>query len=157
MNETAAAQFLQNSPAAPLPAEQMFAGSGELARLIGAFDWTNTPIGPPPTWPQSLKTAVGIMLTSRQPIWIGWGPDLTYLYNDAYKSIIESFVHAGAANNVRVELEWIDSEDLHTESDVKATIGGLHGLLVAPGFGSRGVASRACSSKVSSTVSRAPL
>ena len=60
-------------------------------------------------------------------------------YQDAYKSIIESFVHAGAANNVRVELEWIDSEDLHTESDVKATIGGLHGLLVAPGFGSRGV------------------
>ena len=88
MNEKAAARFLQNSPAAALPAEQTFAGSGELARLIRAFDWTNTPIGPPATWPQSLKTAVGIMLTSRQPIWIGWGPDLTYLYNDAYKSII---------------------------------------------------------------------
>ena len=60
-------------------------------------------------------------------------------YQDAYKSIIESFIHAGAANNVRVELEWIDSEDLHNENDVKAALAGLHGLLVAPGFGSRGV------------------
>ena len=51
-------------------------------------DWENTPLGPPESWPQSLKTSVRIMLTSRQPIWIGWGTDLIYLYNDAYKSII---------------------------------------------------------------------
>jgi PAS domain S-box-containing protein len=61
---------------------------GELADLIASFDWAANPLGPPETWPQSLKTAVGIMLTSRQPIWIGWGPKLIYLYNDAYKSII---------------------------------------------------------------------
>ena len=53
-----------------------------------AHDWNATPLGPPERWPQSLKTAVRIMLTSRQPIWIGWGPDLIYLYNDPYKSII---------------------------------------------------------------------
>lgn len=53
-----------------------------------AYDWTATPLGPPAAWPRSLKTAVRIMLTSRQPIWLGWGPDLTYLYNDPYKSII---------------------------------------------------------------------
>ena len=53
-----------------------------------AFDWASTPIGPPESWPQALKTAVRIMLTSQQPIWIGWGPELTYLYNDPYKSII---------------------------------------------------------------------
>ncbi|ESQ79139.1 ATP-binding protein [Asticcacaulis sp. YBE204] len=63
-------------------------GKGELASLMRAFDWSQTAIGPAHRWPQSLKTAVGIMLTSRQPIWIGWGPDLIYLYNDAYKSII---------------------------------------------------------------------
>src|SRR5262249_33700070 len=45
-------------------------------------------MGPPEHWPAELKTAVGIMLTSRQPIWIGWGPELIYLYNDPYKSII---------------------------------------------------------------------
>lgn len=53
-----------------------------------SFDWSTTPLGPVSGWPQSLKTAVRIMLTSRQPIWIGWGPELTYLYNDPYKSII---------------------------------------------------------------------
>ncbi|MDO9714041.1 ATP-binding protein [Paracraurococcus lichenis] len=51
-------------------------------------DWAVTPLGPLETWPQSLKTAVRIMLTSRQPIWIGWGEELIYLYNDAYKAII---------------------------------------------------------------------
>jgi len=63
-------------------------GGGELGDLIRAHDWGATPLGPAQAWPQSLKTAVGIMLTSRQPIWIGWGSELIYLYNDAYKSII---------------------------------------------------------------------
>jgi len=68
--------------------DRLLVGSSELAQLMRELDWTGTPIGPPETWPQSLRTAVGIMLTSRQPIWIGWGPELTYLYNDPYKSII---------------------------------------------------------------------
>ncbi len=64
------------------------AGGGELGALIRNHDWASTPLGPAQNWPQSLKTAMRIMLTSRQPIWIGWGPELIYLYNDAYKSII---------------------------------------------------------------------
>ncbi len=60
-------------------------------------------------------------------------------YQDAYKSIIESFVHAGAANDVRVELVWIDSEGLKTPADVRRALKNIDGLLVAPGFGSRGV------------------
>ena len=64
------------------------AGGGELGAMMRAFDWTSTPLGSPESWPQSLKTAVRIMLTSRQPIWIGWGDELIYLYNDPYKSII---------------------------------------------------------------------
>lgn len=63
-------------------------GGGELGARMREMDWTGTPLGPPQDWPQSLKTAVRIMLTSRQPIWIGWGSDLIYLYNDPYKSII---------------------------------------------------------------------
>jgi signal transduction histidine kinase len=55
---------------------------------IRAYDWAKTPLGDANSWPRSLKTAVRIMLTSRQPIWVGWGRELTYLYNDAYKSII---------------------------------------------------------------------
>jgi PAS domain S-box-containing protein len=68
--------------------DPLFVGSSELAGLMKRFDWASTPIGPPGLWPESLKTAVRIMLTSRQPIWIGWGKELIYLYNDPYKSII---------------------------------------------------------------------
>ncbi len=68
--------------------ERLFIGSSELAGLSKDLDWTATSIGPPEAWPDSLKTAVRIMLTSQQPIWIGWGDDLTFLYNDPYKSII---------------------------------------------------------------------
>ncbi|WP_321800307.1 response regulator [Caballeronia sp. J97] len=63
-------------------------GGGEMGALIRGFDWTQTALGSPEHWPQSLKTAIRIMLTSRQPIWIGWNPDLLFFYNDAYKSII---------------------------------------------------------------------
>jgi signal transduction histidine kinase/PleD family two-component response regulator len=53
-----------------------------------SLNWSKTGLGAPEHWPESLKTAVRIILTSRQPFWIGWGRDLIYLYNDAYKSII---------------------------------------------------------------------
>ncbi len=69
-------------------ASNFLAGGGEMGALIREYDWASNPLGPPESWPQSLKTAVRIMLTSRQPIWIGWGADLIYLYNDPYKSII---------------------------------------------------------------------
>jgi PAS domain S-box-containing protein len=59
-----------------------------MGERIRAYDWTSTPLGPPAQWPQSLKTAIRIMLASRQPIWIGWGEELIYFYNDPYKSII---------------------------------------------------------------------
>lgn len=63
-------------------------GGGELGGLMRDHDWSRTPLGHPGAWPQSLKMAVRIMLTSLQPIWIGWGKELIYLYNDPYKSII---------------------------------------------------------------------
>jgi len=69
-------------------ADEFLAGGGELGRLARAHDWAATSLGPAADWPRSLKTAVRIMLTSRQPIWIGWGPELVYLYNDPYKTII---------------------------------------------------------------------
>ncbi|MDE1182271.1 response regulator [Paraburkholderia sp.] len=59
-----------------------------MGALIRAYDWAATSIGAPENWPQGLKTAIRIMLTSRQPIWIGWGPELLFFYNDPYKSII---------------------------------------------------------------------
>ena len=58
--------------------------SGELGRLIHEFDWASTPLGPIKQWPQSLKTVVRILQTSRFAMWMGWGDDLTFFYNDAY-------------------------------------------------------------------------
>jgi hypothetical protein len=69
-------------------AHGFLSGGGELGQLIRQFDWAATSIGAPETWPQNLRTALRIMLTSRQPIWIGWGRELIYFYNDPYKSII---------------------------------------------------------------------
>lgn len=56
----------------------------ELGVLVRNFDWSATPLGDPAGWPQSLKTIVRVMLSSRFAMWIGWGPELTFLYNDAY-------------------------------------------------------------------------
>jgi len=59
-------------------------------------------------------------------------------YQDSYKSILESFIHAGAINNTRVNVEWHNAEEV-TAENVKQLLGHLDGLLVAPGFGSRGI------------------
>ncbi|RYY93790.1 MAG: hypothetical protein EOO24_26085, partial [Comamonadaceae bacterium] len=76
------------SSAAAQRSDDFLAGGGELGALTRAHDWAATALGPAADWPRSLKTAARIMLTSRQPIWIGWGPELVYLYNDPYKAII---------------------------------------------------------------------
>jgi CTP synthase len=57
---------------------------------------------------------------------------------DAYKSIIESFIHAGATNECKVRVQWISSEDV-TAENAKRYFEDAHGLLVAPGFGERGI------------------
>jgi hypothetical protein len=64
-------------------AKQVFSAGGELGERIRLLDWSSTPMGPISTWPQSLKTAVRILITSRYSMWMGWGPDLIFLYNDA--------------------------------------------------------------------------
>ncbi len=59
---------------------------------------------------------------------------------DAYKSILESFIHAGAYNEVKVDLQWINSEEIEkSPAKLKSVMKGLSGLLVCPGFGSRGI------------------
>jgi PAS domain S-box-containing protein len=66
-------------------ADDCFAGGGAMGALMRAFDWSRTPLGPVEAWPQSLKTAVRIMLTSRYAMWMAWGPELTFFCNDAYQ------------------------------------------------------------------------
>lgn len=57
---------------------------------------------------------------------------------DSYKSIVESFIHAGVSNECKVQLEWIHSESIDA-SNVSDQLGELEGVLVAPGFGKRGL------------------
>ncbi|HEU4410852.1 MAG TPA: ATP-binding protein [Polyangiaceae bacterium] len=66
----------------------LFAGGGEMGARMAAFDWAATPLGPVGAWPESLKTCVRVILTSRQPMFVWWGDALINLYNDAYKSIV---------------------------------------------------------------------
>ena len=63
----------------------LFAGGGELGRVMAAHDWAATPVGPPETWPAELRSVVRILLTSRFAMWMGWGPELAFFYNDAYQ------------------------------------------------------------------------
>jgi two-component sensor histidine kinase len=64
------------------------AGGGEMGAAIRAFNWSATPLGPPESWPRTLRTCLRIMLASRQPMWVWWGPELINFYNDAYLPII---------------------------------------------------------------------
>jgi CTP synthase len=59
---------------------------------------------------------------------------------DAYKSILESFIHAGAANEVKVNLKWINAEEIERDkNNIENILGDIRGLLVCPGFGERGI------------------
>jgi PAS domain S-box-containing protein len=64
------------------------ADGGEMGERMRAFDWSCSPLGPPQGWPQALKTATGILLSSKFPMFLAWGPDLRSLYNDAYAPVL---------------------------------------------------------------------
>src|SRR5829696_6160494 len=59
--------------------------AGDVGRDLLAVDWQRTPVGPPERWSQSLQTVVSIVLTSRFAMWMAWGPELTFICNDAYR------------------------------------------------------------------------
>ena len=87
------------------------AGGGEMGSRIGAFDWTSTPLGPIERWPQCLKTSVSLILTSRHPMWIGWGPEMTFLYNDAYQHVLGPAKHPSALGRPASEV-WGEIWDI---------------------------------------------
>lgn len=69
-------------PANPTPG--LLAEHGEMAALLHAKDWSQTPLGPIEQWPQSLRTTVSLCLASNFPINIAWGPQRVQIYNDGY-------------------------------------------------------------------------
>src|SRR6266850_667631 len=72
------------------------AGGGEMGALTRAYDWSANPLGTPDTWPQSLRTAVRILLNTNHPMFIWWGPKLIQFYNDAYRQTMGPERHPSA-------------------------------------------------------------
>jgi two-component sensor histidine kinase len=72
------------------------AGGGEMGALTRGFDWSRTSLGSPETWPQSLRVTVRLVLTSRHPMFIWWGPELIQFYNDAYRETMGPERHPSA-------------------------------------------------------------
>ncbi|HET6280207.1 MAG TPA: ATP-binding protein [Polyangia bacterium] len=68
-------------------APDFLAGGGEMGERMRAMEWTRTALGPVQQWPQSLRSAVSILLPSRAQIVLFWGPELVTLYNDAYRPV----------------------------------------------------------------------
>jgi PAS domain S-box-containing protein len=72
----------------PAPAPILSWGDGIVATLMKSRDWSTSPLGWPETWPQALRNAVSLILHSKFPMYVAWGPKLAHLYNDAYAGII---------------------------------------------------------------------
>ena len=91
--------------------DSLFVGTSELAALMRRTDWARTSMGPIEGWPQSVRAIVRMMLTSRYAMWMGWGPDLRFFYNDAYARMTLGAKHPWAlgrpASEVWSEI-WAD-------------------------------------------------
>ena len=82
--------------------QDVFIGDGEMARLMRATDWSATPLGPVADWPDALKVALRLLLTSRFEMWLGWGPDVAFFYNDAYRPTLGNKHPAALAMPTRI-------------------------------------------------------
>ena len=63
---------------------------GTRGALMRAHDWAQSPLGPPQFWPPPLRTVVALVLQSGFPMFVAWGDELRFLYNDPYAEIIGS-------------------------------------------------------------------
>lgn len=73
------------------PAPPAFlSGGGEMGKRIRAYDWAQSALGPPESWPNVLQALVNVLLGSSQAMHIAWGSEHTLLYNDAYARILGS-------------------------------------------------------------------
>ncbi len=64
---------------------RFLSGGGEMGELTRNYDWAQTSLGAPDQWPQSLRTTLSILLNSKFPMFLWWGPELICFYNDAYR------------------------------------------------------------------------
>ncbi len=84
----------------------IFPSDSEMADRCRAFDWSRTALGPVERWSQSLCTVVATMLSSRHPMFLWWGPELTQIYNDGYKPSFGTSGRDVAALGARGREHW---------------------------------------------------
>ena len=88
----------------------LFPGDGEMSAAMRAYDWSATPLGPPEDWSPALKMMVGVVLSSGQPMFLAWGPDRTWLYNDAFTPILGD-KHPGALGRPCMDV-WAEARQV---------------------------------------------
>ena len=71
-----------------LSPQDCLVGGGDMGALMRSTDWSRTVLGPVAEWPQSLRTAISIMLESRFAMVVAWGPSFRFFYNDRYRPIL---------------------------------------------------------------------
>jgi signal transduction histidine kinase len=99
----------------PVPTTTFLTNGGETGAMMRALDWSASPLGAPDTWPQSLRSMVGMLLNSKFPMFLAWGPELGMLYNDAYIEILGA--KHPAALGARLQDTWAE-----VWSDVRSRI-----------------------------------
>ena len=87
--------------------DKLFPGSAEMAGRMRDVDWSRTPVGPIETWPHSVRAIIRMMLTTRYAMWMGWGHELTFFYNDAYAQMTLGAKHPWALGRPASEV-WAE-------------------------------------------------
>jgi signal transduction histidine kinase len=101
------------------PLADIFVGDSEMARQMRAHDWSQTSLGSPLAWPETLKVALRLLLTSKFEMWLGWGPEINFFYNDAYRPTLGSKHPQSLA--VPTRILWAEIWD-----DIKDRIGAVY-------------------------------
>src|SRR5690349_13078056 len=84
--------------------EDCLSGGGEMGALMRSTNWAATAVGPVSDWPQSLRTAISIMLESRFAMVVAWGAEFRFFYNDRYRPILGMTKHPAALGAPGVEI-----------------------------------------------------
>ena len=113
---------MSQTPPAPTAATDFLAGGGAMAEIIQARDWSETPLGPIESWPQSLRTAVSLCLASNFPINIIWGTEATQIYNDGYRVVCGDAHPRAMGESYRVT--WASAWPAIGEPFERAFVGG---------------------------------
>ncbi len=79
----------------------ILSGGGEIGSLARALDWRQTAVGPVESWPQSLRTAVSMLLESRFPMLLCWGAEFIQFYNDPFRPILGQKKHPALGKSTR--------------------------------------------------------